>query len=365
MIHEALIHLPGIGPERLRRLHDCGFRNWQDILDRPDALPVPVTQREALVAEVRRCAAAYAARDIRTLLAALDTGDHWRLLAEFFEDLSFFDIETTGLENDAEVTVIACWHRHTLHRFVAGENLEAFLELLDDVRLLVSYNGASFDVPRVLQFFHIPALPCPHLDLRWLLKRHELSGGLKAIEPQLGVQRPADLRGVDGAEAVRYWLLWKQFGNRRARNLLERYCCADVIALECVTARLLQSLNCGAALPFPAEIWKELDRQLGPPPEPERLPDTPRPLTLPGSGVVLGTAGGPAAPGEGGAGVAGVALPNAEQPTAREYARPPATARFPCQANTPAAAARLLQARLRNLRQAPTVTPPSASEEKP
>lgn len=335
MIREALIHLPGIGPERLKRLHACGFRTWEDVLARPEAMPVPDGVRDNMLAELRRCEQALVENDLRYLTSALDTTDQWRLLGHSFDQLSYFDIETTGLEVDAQITLIACWHRGELKRFMLDENLDAFLDLLDEVKLLVSFNGATFDVPRVLSHFHIPELPCAHIDLRWLCQHRGLTGGLKSIEPRLGIQRPPDLVGVGGAEAVWLWRLWEQMKNRQARAKLERYCCADVLALQLVTARLLEAHGHPVAAPTPAELWRALDQHLGPAAVREPLPDTPRPLILPGGRPVHAPDAPPPPP---------VASQSAPAPAA-----PPKSA-FPLLANTPAAAARLLQQRLRELR---------------
>ena len=156
MITEALRHIPGIGPARLAQLHSAGVRSWNDLLT---MTPAPRTSRwEKLRAECQRSLAALQARDLWYLVDRFVAEDKWRILNHFIQEATFFDIETEGLEFEAPVTVIGCWHRGQLRTFMEGENLDAFLDLLDDATLLVSFNGSSFDVPRIPQRLPYSAL---------------------------------------------------------------------------------------------------------------------------------------------------------------------------------------------------------------
>ena len=193
-----------------------------------------------MVDECQRCFDAHEARDVSYFVRQLHQEDKWRILTEYLGETTFFDIETDGLEHDSRITVIACWHRGQLEYFVEHENLDDFLLLLDDVQLLASFNGSSFDVPRVLDAFHIPGLPCPHLDLRWPAYHQGLSGGLKEILRQLHVPRPDDLTEVDGEVAIQLWERWLRAQDEAARGQLLRYCASDVLALVILASRIAQ-----------------------------------------------------------------------------------------------------------------------------
>lgn len=251
MITEALLHCRGIGPVRLAKLHVAGIRSWTDVTERSECLPSGF--RAEVRDEAQRCLAALAAGDIRYFVERFQSADQWRIVAHYLEETTFFDIETTGLTNDASITVIVCWHRGRLHRFVEHENLDDFLSLLDEVSLLASFNGNSFDVPRVLDAFHIPALPCPHVDLRWSCHHQGLRGGLKAIARHFGIVRPADLQDVDGDLAVHLWNRWRMDNDRAARELLVRYCSADVLMLVLLAQRLA-----ARDTPADAQLWTQL-----------------------------------------------------------------------------------------------------------
>jgi len=259
LIRGALQHLPGLGPERLKRLAEAGIGDWLSLRDNPAAARLGPAGRDRLLAAIDVCEQAVLERDYRFLTRAFAARDQWRILGAFHDDVAYFDIETSGLDVYSHVTLIAAEYQGELRTFLFNENLDEFLDLVEEVGMLVSFNGASFDVPRVLQQFHIPELRCGHIDLRWMCYHDKLRGGLKEIERTLDIARPSDLDGVSGEDAVMLWRLWDDREHRGARELLLRYCCADVLALRLLAARLLEAKACFVECPPPADVWRALD----------------------------------------------------------------------------------------------------------
>ena len=271
-IEQSLLHLPHIGPKRAAQLlaADCG--TWTSLLTANDPLGLGSVRWGEVVAEARRNLATLAADDPRPLVQALQTREHWRVLDRWFAEATFFDIETSGLEPESEVTLVVCLHRGMLRLFLKDENLDDFLDLLEEVKLLVSFNGTGFDVPRIEDRFHIPAIPCAHVDLRWLCHHRGWRGGLKSIEQQFGFRRPRDLQGIGGEHAVWLWQVWRDTHNPAARRTLERYCAADVVALKLLAAELLAAHGCAVTVPVPEALWELVHAHLPPPAEPVPLP---------------------------------------------------------------------------------------------
>ncbi|MFM1551155.1 MAG: ribonuclease H-like domain-containing protein [Lentisphaeria bacterium] len=117
----------------------------------------------------------------------------------------------------------------------------AFRSISDNLdTLLVSFNGNSFDVPRLLDHYHIPELPCPHLDLWWLCYHCGYRGGLKDIEAQLDIERPVSASGVDGADATWLWERWDIADDTAALQQLRCYCAADVLTMPAIAACILR-----------------------------------------------------------------------------------------------------------------------------
>lgn len=260
MIDQTFLHLPGVGPKAEAKIQMVGMTRWQDVLQAPHQLPFRPKQPQAFFDMLNACQTAFENDDLEFLVNTLVKKEQWRILATYRDRCSFFDIETNGLDQYADITVIGCYHRGKLHRFVRGENLEAFLDLLEDMELLVSFNGSSFDVPQICKTWRIPDLGVPHIDLRWQCYHQHLRGGLKEIEPALGIDRPRDLSGVDGEAAIWLWDDWDRCGDRTARELLLRYCGADVLALAMLTDALLERLIDHHEPPEPFHmLWQQLD----------------------------------------------------------------------------------------------------------
>jgi uncharacterized protein YprB with RNaseH-like and TPR domain len=288
-LKQYIRHLPHIGPQREGELRLEGCSCWEDILGTHRPLAgLDAGAWSDVRAAAERSLRALQEDDAGYFAARLPPQEQWRVLAQWFDKASFFDIETSGLEADSIVTLVCCFHGGRPLRFLAGENLDAFLDLLEEVKLLVSFNGASFDVPRVLDRFHIPALPCAHVDLRWLCHHAGWKGGLKKIEKALGLRRPSDLEGLGGAEAVFLWRAWAQARDARARRTLERYCAADTVMLKLLAGRLCALRGAAVAVPEESDLWRLVHEALpdlglpeGALPVPERGLEAPPPKPPP------------------------------------------------------------------------------------
>lgn len=110
------------------------------------------------------------------------------------------------------------------------------LNFLAGVELLMTYNGARFDLPLVRDQLgaDLTAL-FPHRDLMLDCWSQNLYGGLKKVESRLGIHR--DTEGVDGWAAIRLWHAHRA-GDREALELLLRYNREDVENLEALAVKL-------------------------------------------------------------------------------------------------------------------------------
>lgn len=260
MITETFLHCKGVGPKLQAKLLNAGFNNWDSILNNSANLPIKGNLATNIVKELAQSKKALDDSDIIYLVKKFSTKDQWRILAEFFNHASYFDIETTGFTAEMEeITLIVCYHKGKLYNFIKDENLDDFLDLLDDIDLLVSFNGNSFDVPHLLRSYHIPKIPCAHMDLRWLCYHCNFKHGLKTVEKEMNIERPPDLKDLDGMEAVYLWQRWKSSGDLTAKQKLIRYCQADVISLILVAKRILEEHGPNVTIPDVSELWAKLD----------------------------------------------------------------------------------------------------------
>jgi uncharacterized protein YprB with RNaseH-like and TPR domain len=259
LIQSTFKHIQGIGTIRERAIWRAGGTSWKYVIEHPELLEKVLSAGLSgqILEEIQNdydslhgCEASFlASRFVRRLKRS----EHWRLYERFAGEATFLDIETTGLNRRLDrVTVIGTWSMGAGARvFVRGFNLDQFQEFASGMRLVVTFNGNSFDLPFLEQAMPGLRLPRARIDLRWLAKQIGLAGGLKRIEAGLGVERADDLAQVDGLEAIRLWRSWSTSADRVALIRLIRYNLADTVnlrrvAVACVNRAVAKAMaECG------------------------------------------------------------------------------------------------------------------------
>lgn len=232
MLERCFIHLPGVGPAFVKKLHAKGIVTWEDALRKgfPCGAARAAYLRDLLEESQRRLHSGDAAWFSRLL----PPREQWRLFPHFRHAAAYVDIETTGLSFTGDlITTIALYDGERVRTYVRGENLEDFAVDIRAYTLLVTWNGRGFDAPILRRAFGIPLDKgdMAHLDLLPVFRALGLRGGLKKVEKALGLQRDG-LDGVDGLDAVRLWQAYRRDGDRRVLHTLLAYNVADVLGLE-------------------------------------------------------------------------------------------------------------------------------------
>jgi uncharacterized protein YprB with RNaseH-like and TPR domain len=238
VLRHTYLHVPGVGEKRERDLWLRGFTDWETFRrGHPSG-----AWRELILTHLDESAAA----------RALPRREAWRLANEYPGRTLFLDIETTGLSFEGDsVTCVGVSDGATTRAFVKGRDLAHFPDALAGIELLVTYNGASFDLPVLRSAFpDVDFQRFHHIDLRFPLHRLGVRGGLKGAERKLGITRPDALSGVDGFMAV---LLWREHcaGSATALDTLLRYCLEDVANLKPLLALVYNRLTSGLPLAIP------------------------------------------------------------------------------------------------------------------
>ena len=222
MLQRTFLHLQGIGEVTERRLWAAGLRCWQDYLRLPADAP-----QGAHRPWVEESIARFQQEQWAWFDRALPGVQKWRAWGELRDRALFVDIETDGGAWADSLTVLGTFDGHTYRAFVAGENLEDAQAYLESFPLVVTFNGAQFDLPVIRSRFPRHTFNFIHADLRFPLRRLGCRGGLKAIEEQRGLRRSDATRGLGGWDAVRLWQEWRA-GAAAARELLLAYNREDV-----------------------------------------------------------------------------------------------------------------------------------------
>ncbi|MEW6426399.1 MAG: ribonuclease H-like domain-containing protein [Thermodesulfobacteriota bacterium] len=232
MLTHTFSHIPGIGLRTEQRLWQAGIRCWDDARSQP--LPHFLAKKEAALRQGLDASRLRLDDDPGFFTARLPPSRHWRIFPHFRQRTAYLDIETSGGGPEGDhVTAISLWDGATLRSYVWGENLEQFLDDVLAYRVLVTFNGKSFDVP-VLERHFRTRLPHAQIDLCHVLRGLGLRGGLKAVEKACNIFR-MELDGIDGYAAVLLWRHYEKTGDRRALDTLLAYNVLDTVNLEALT----------------------------------------------------------------------------------------------------------------------------------
>ncbi|MBA3011457.1 MAG: ribonuclease H-like domain-containing protein [Proteobacteria bacterium] len=227
MLINTFSHIPGIGPSTEKKLWNDGIRTWADALQKPGAAG---KKAFAVQKGIHTSMDHLEKKDAKFFEDLLPASQHFRFFPEFRGSCAFLDIETTGLSIGSTITTIALYDGSTIRYYVQGKNLGNFIKDIQQYQVLVTYNGKTFDLPFIQEYFNC-RLPHAHIDLRYILKSLGIGGGLKKCEKTLGIDR-GELDGVDGYFAVLLWKEYQKTKNPKALDTLLAYNIEDVINLE-------------------------------------------------------------------------------------------------------------------------------------
>ena len=244
MLEQTFIHIPGVGPKTERELWHSGIRSWEDftaILTPPT--PIGPGLRRRLEDYIPQSIEAFRNRDARFFARLSAIGEAWRLFPEFESQCVFLDIETTGLSPVFDtVTMVGLFDGHRYEVFIDGQNLQDLPNRLKKFSVVVTFNGAGFDLRFLKLTFPDLELPPIHIDLRWVTRRLGYRGGLKSIEKEFGISRNESVEDVDGFAAT---VLWSRYlrGDRGALQKLVTYNTEDVVHLKAIMEMAYDKLS--------------------------------------------------------------------------------------------------------------------------
>ncbi len=235
MLTSTFCCFEGLTSSAERRLWGSGCLGWRDLL----VLNQPVLSAGKLGkvrAQIRQAEVALESGLADWFLNRLKPPDSIRVLPHFLEGSGYLDIETTGLGRADRVTTVALYTGRRKRCYVRGRNLDDLLRELRKISLLITYNGSSFDLPRLRKEFRID-LAIPHLDLRPCLDSLGYRGGLKRCEALMGIERPGD-EAQSGLAALDLWSRYEEEGDEAFLLHLLRYNLRDVLSLELLAVRV-------------------------------------------------------------------------------------------------------------------------------
>ena len=243
MIESTFQIAKGISAAKEKQIWKSGILTWDEFIDSDSVEGIKEKRKKScdlLYEEAKDMLSKGDSCGLRDLLGK----EQWRPFGHFKDDAAYLDIETDGLSRDALVTVVTVHRKDRTYTLTHGIDLDpaTLSRALAGAKVLVTFNGSCFDVPVLRNSFPTIDFDIPHFDLRFGCRKVGLTGGLKNIETVLGVNRDGDIKGVDGADAVRLWKAWDRKGDEEALRILTEYNRADTVNLEPIADTIYERL---------------------------------------------------------------------------------------------------------------------------
>ncbi len=229
MIKNSFIFLRGVGYKRERNLWKLGIKDWNDFLSAERIKGISKMNKRKFDAQINDAEIAFSNKEMNFFLKYFPRREFWRMYPWLREDALYFDIET---DEFGKLLVISISDGEHVKTFVRNFNMN-FRELsliFSRAKMLVSFNGSSFDLPVLRHYIKIHDKI--HFDLRHAFVRLGYNTGLKEIEKIFGVKRDDDVADFHGRDALEFWRFFKSSGNKDALKLVIKYNRYDAVNLE-------------------------------------------------------------------------------------------------------------------------------------
>lgn len=235
MLQQTFIHIPGIGKQTERELWKHGIHNWDDAArfeKRFGAVGARLSQK--LDEYIPRSQEAVRDKNAAFFERLSTLGEAWRVFPEFADECVYLDIETTGLSSVFDtVTMVGLYDGRKYKVFVEGDNLQELPAQLRSYSVVVTFNGAGFDLRFLKLAFPDLKLPPIHIDLRWVTRKLGMKGGLKTVEEKFGLKRAESIEELTGYDATVLWAKHLR-GEKNALKQLIQYNTEDVVHLKAI-----------------------------------------------------------------------------------------------------------------------------------
>jgi uncharacterized protein YprB with RNaseH-like and TPR domain len=245
MIQRSFIILPSVGRATEAALWKRGICDWDSFIKARSITGFSGRRKEKCDRILQTAQNFLEAGHSQYFVGALPPVEHWRLYSYFEKEAAYIDIETDGLHQNCRITMVGVHRNGKTRVFIRGYDLneKSLREFLSGCKMLVSFNGSSFDLPILQRHFPFSIPNVPHFDLRHASRRIGMTGGLKNAERLIGIKRDRLVEFLTGEHAAYLWRLWERKGSRNALELLKRYNEEDTRNLVAIAKYAYQHLE--------------------------------------------------------------------------------------------------------------------------
>ncbi|MGB9500085.1 MAG: ribonuclease H-like domain-containing protein [Dissulfuribacterales bacterium] len=230
MLLSTFQHIKGIGKITELALWDKGITTWEKYI-KNNGRQLSLFQKETMTT-LNESIKAYKNSNLAFFANRLPCSEYYRIALTYPQDIIFLDIETTGLSLYYDQITLVGWSIGRKYGVsLKDEDESGLLAALNSAKAIVTFNGILFDIKFLKKAFPGICIPPVHIDLRFFAKRAGLSGGQKAIEPQIGYKRPELIEGMEGESAPILWYKYRR-GDKASLKKLVTYNHADIEGMK-------------------------------------------------------------------------------------------------------------------------------------
>ncbi len=245
MIRQSYIFLEKVGKDIEKNIWKQGIDKWDLFLKTNKIKGLSKPRKLYYDRQLIKARNALYSFNSSYFIGKLPQAEMWRLYEFFKDEAIFLDIETSGVSMFDTITVIGLFDGIDTKTMIKGINLDYnyLRRELRKYKIIVTYNGAAFDLPFIKKR-HPGLLPeIPHFDLKSACDRIGLNGGLKEIEKKMGIKRNQIIEKMHGGDAITLWKMYRATGDEHYLRLLVEYNEEDVINLKIIADYVVEKLK--------------------------------------------------------------------------------------------------------------------------
>lgn len=246
MIQNSFIFLERVKRGIEEKLWKQGIYSWDSFLNRDKIHGLGIARKRYYDRKIMQARKALYNFDSAYFKNILPQSEYYRLYDFFKEDCVFLDIETTGLDSkNDDITVIGLFDGINTKTMIKNVNLD-YKRLKDELKgykLIITFNGSSFDVPFINKIYPNLLPDIPNFDVKSITDRLNLKGGLKEIERKLGIRRNKIIEKFYGGDALTLWRMYRATNDDYYLKLLVEYNEEDIINLKKVADYCVEKLR--------------------------------------------------------------------------------------------------------------------------
>jgi len=244
MIQQSFIFLDKIDNKTEQNIWQQGIENWDSFLNSKKIKGIATPRKKYYDRQLLKAKSELYNLNSQYFLK-LPQSEMWRLYGFFKGECVFLDIETSGMDKFDDITVIGLFDGLETKTMIKGINLN-FYELKKELRkyrLIITFNGSTFDIPFIRKRYPDLLPNVPNFDLRVACQRVGLTGGLKEIEKKLGIKRNEIIEKMYGGDALLLWKMFRASGDDYYLRLLVEYNEEDVFNLKKIADYVYEKLK--------------------------------------------------------------------------------------------------------------------------